>query len=51
MTDFRSIENGCCNTKCDAYARGICPFLGESDKLNRCTRIQNYIEEIGDGKN
>lgn len=40
-----------CTTNCDAYARGICPFGGESDKLNRCTRIKNYIEEVEDGKN
>lgn len=51
MTDFQSIENECCNTNCDAYARGICPFGGEKDKLNRCERIRRYIEEVEDGKN
>ena len=50
MKDFQNIENKCCTTNCDAYARGICPFWGESDKLNRCTRIKNYIEEVEDGK-
>jgi hypothetical protein len=51
MTYFQNIENECCTTNCDAYARGICPFGGERDKLNRCTRIKNYIEEVEDGKN
>lgn len=51
MTYFQNIENECCNTNCDAYARGICHFGGESDKLNRCTRIKNYIEEVEDGTN
>lgn len=52
MTYFQNIENECMgNTNCDAYARGICPFGGESDKLNRCTRIKNYIEEVEDGTN
>ena len=46
MTYFQNIENECCTTNCDAYARGICPFGGESDKLNK-----NYIEEVEDGKN
>ena len=50
MTDFQNIENECCNRNCDAYACGICPFWGESDKLDRCTRIKNYIEEVEDGK-
>ena len=51
MTDFQSIENECCTTICDAYARGICPFWGEKDKLNRCERIRRYIEEVKNGKN
>lgn len=48
--DIQDIEKECCTTNCDAYARGICPFWGESDKLNRCTRIKKHIEEVEDGK-
>ena len=51
MIDFQNIEKECCNTLCDAYARGICPYLGEKDKINRCQRIRRYIEEAEDGKN
>lgn len=51
MTDFQSIENECCNTNCDGYAHGICPYWGEKDKLTRCERIRRYIEEVEDGEN
>lgn len=44
MMDFQHIENECCNTNCDAYAHGICPYFGKNDKLNRCERIKKHIE-------
>lgn len=50
MIAFEDIERACCTTNCEGVARGICPFWGESDKLDRCTRIKNYIEEVTDGK-
>lgn len=50
MMDIQDIENECCTTNCDGYARGICPYFGKEEKLNKCERIRRYIEEVEDGK-
>ena len=51
MIAFEDIERTCCTTKCEGVARGICPYFGQKDKINRCERIKNYIQEVEDGKN
>lgn len=40
MIAFEDIERACCTTKCEGVARGICPYFGQKDKINRCERIK-----------